>query len=300
MAKRVLITGTAGLLGKALLETIPQGIEVFRTYFCNLPPSLSEAYKFMDVRDGVQIVQAFDWAMPDIVIHAAALGSVDYCEHHRQEAWEVNVGGVQKVGCMCQRYGAKMIFISSNAVFDGKNPLYTEEAPTGSVNSYGQLKIEAERWLQSHEVEHAIVRPILMYGWHNPGERSNWVTTWVRELGQGTPVKVVDDIYSKPLFAKSCAEAIWVIILQDKSGVYHVAGADRVTLYDFALKTAGVFGLDEMLIEPVASSFFPGIALRPRDTSYDTAKMEHGLGVKPISVIEGLTRMKAERNFERC
>lgn len=300
MVKRVLITGTAGLLGKALLETVPQGVEIFRTYFSTLPPSLSEAYRFVDVRDSVQIAQAFAWATPDVVIHAAALGSVDYCEHHRQEAWEVNVGGVQKVGSLCQQHGTKMIFISSNAVFDGENPLYAEEAPTRPMNSYGQLKIEAERWLRSNEVEHAIVRPILMYGWHNPGERGNWVTAWIRELGQGRSVKVVDDIYSKPLFVKSCAGAIWAVILRDKSDTYHVAGADRITLYDFALKVAGVFGLDETLIEPVASSFFPEIAPRPRDTSYDTAKMERELGMRPIGVVEGLTRMKAERNIERC
>jgi len=295
MGKRILITGTAGLLGKALLETIPQGIEVFRTYFSTVPLPLPEAYRLMDVRDGAQIAQAFAWAAPDVVIHAAALGSVDYCEHHRQEAWEVNVEGTQNVGLMCQQYRTKMIYISSNAVFDGENPFYAEEAPTNPVNSYGQLKVEAERWLRTNEVEHAIVRPILMYGWHNPGERGNWVTTWIREMGQGKSVKVVDDVYSKPLFAKSCAEAIWAVILRDRSGTYHVAGANCLTLYDFALKTAKVFGLDETLIKPVASSFFPRMTTRPRDTSFDTTKMECELGVKPLTVLEGLTRMRDER-----
>ena len=100
---------------------------------------------------------------------------------------------------------------------------------------------------------------------------------------------------SKPLSARNCAEAIWAIVAQGKTDIYHVAGADHITLYEFALKTAAVFGLDASLIDPVPSSFFPEIAPRPRDTSFDTSKMEKELGIKPWSVQEGLLHMKAER-----
>lgn len=292
--KRILITGTAGLLGRALLETAPcKGVEIFGTHFSTMPPRLG-VYRSADVRDGVQVAQAFAWARPDVAIHAAAIGSVDYCERHSDKAWKVNVGGVQVVGDSCLQHGAKMIFVSSNAVFNGEDPPYTEEAHTCPVNKYGQLKVEAERWVCSSGIEHAIVRPILMYGWHNRGGRGNWVTTWVQKLGRGELVKVVDDVYSKPLYAKSCAEVIWAIILQDKSGVYHAAGADHVTLHEFALRTAEVFGLDKSLIEPVASDSFPQLAPRPRDTSFDTTKMEQELGVRPLGLVEGLTRMREE------
>ena len=292
MAKRVLLTGTSGLLGKALLETAPKGITIFRTFCSSFPTSLQETFRLMDIRDSAQVVQAFEWAEPDLVIHAAALGSVDYCEHHRDEAWEVNVGGVQNVGQLCQQYKAKMIFISSNAVFDGENPLYSEDAPVSPVNSYGQLKVEAERWIRSSDLEYAIVRPILMYGWHNLSKRGNWATTWIRELGEGRSVNVVNDTCSKPLYAKSCARAIWAA--QDKVGIYHVAGTDRLTLYDFALRVASIFELDANLITPVCSTFFPNMTRRPQDTSFDTTKMEQELGIQPLSVIVGLTRMRDE------
>lgn len=237
----------------------------------------------------------FEESKPDLVIHAASVGSVDYVEHHRQETWEINVGGTQNVGQMCMRHGAKLIFISSNAVFDGERPFYAEDGPINPINYYGQLKVEGERWVQSSCHENAIVRPILMYGWHLPTERGNWVTTWIRMLSQGNRVKVVDDVRSKPLFSCNCADAIWSIIAQNRTGLFHVAGADHITLYQFALKTGEVFGLDGSLIDPVPSSFFPEIASRPRDTSFDTTKMERILGVKPLGVLEGLTRMKAER-----
>jgi len=292
MVKRILITGVTGLLGKALLETTPGEVGIFGAHFSASSPS--GPFRLMDVRDEAQVAQAFEWARPELVIHTASIGRVDYAEHHREETWAVNVGGTQKVGRLCLRCGAKLIFVSSNAVFDGENPFYAEDAPVNPVNYYGQLKVEGERCVRSSGLEYAIVRPILMYGWHNPGERGNWVTTWIHKLGQGERVKVVDDVRSKPLLARNCAEVIWAIVTQNRTGIYHVAGADHITLHDFALKTAEVFDLDAALIEPVPSSFFPEIAPRPRDTSFDTTKMERELGVKPVGVIEGLTCMKAE------
>jgi len=293
LVNRILITGITGLLGKALLETAPGGVEVFGTYFPN--PIPRTPFRPMDVRDEAQVVQVFEWARPDWVIHTASIGSVDYAEHHREESWAVNVGGTQNVGRLCLQYGAKLIFISSNAVFDGEHPLYAEEAPLSPVNYYGQLKVEGERWVQSSGIEYVIVRPILMYGWHNPGERGNWVTIWIQKLGQRERVRVVNDVRSKPLYARNCAEAVWAIVTQNRRGIYHVAGADHITLYELALRTAQVFELDATLIEPISIHSLPEIAPRPRDTSFDTTKMERELGVKPMSVIEGLTSMKAER-----
>lgn len=297
MIKRVLITGGSGLLGQALLKTAPEGTTIFGTYLPARPPAAAMPCTFfpLDVRDPKQVAGVFEESKPEVVIHTASVGSVDYAEHHRQESWEVNVAGTRNVGEMCLRRGAKLIFISSNAVFDGRNPLYAEDAPVNPINYYGQLKVEGERWVQSSGLDFAIIRPILMYGWHLTTERGNWVTTWIRALSQGSRVKVVDDVESKPLYSQNCAEAIWSVVTQNKTGIYHVAGADHITLCQFALKTAEVFGLDSSLIDPVPSSFFPEIAPRPRDTSFDTTKMERALGIKPVGVLEGLARMKAEQ-----
>jgi dTDP-4-dehydrorhamnose reductase len=295
---RILITGGSGLLGQALLATVPEGTLIFGTHLPENAPPVPMPCPFfaLDIRDSGQVARVFEETRPEIVIHAASVGSVDYAEHHRQETWDVNVGGTQNVGVMCLRHGARLIFISSNAVFDGNHPPYSEDAPVNPINYYGQLKVEGERWVQSSGLDSAIIRPILMYGWHLPTERGNWVTVWLRMLGQGQKVKVVDDVRSKPLFSCNCAEAIWSAVTRNKTGICHVAGADHITLYEFAIRTAEIFGLDASLINPVPSSFFPEIAPRPRDTSFDTSLMEHELGVKPVGVIEGLTRMKAEQS----
>lgn len=296
---RILITGVTGLLGIALQQFAKPSDDLFGIYYPSraLPSPLRAATRVANVSDLSAMLDIFDWAKPDVVIHAAAIGSVDFAERNREQTRMVNVIGTQVVVDLCRSFNAQIIYISSNAVFDGKAPLYSETDPVSPVNYYGQLKVEAESLVRDSDLAHAIVRPILMYGWTYPGERSNLVTNWVHLLREGKKVKVVDNVYSKPLPVWSCAAVVWNLIGKNKHGVYHVAGADRLSLYQFALATAHVFELDPTLIEPVPDSHFTEIAQRPRDTSFDTSKMEHELGIQPISVESGLRQMKKMETF---
>lgn len=296
--KRVLITGGTGLLGVAIQRAVPKDMQAFSIYYPER--SLSEPLPFpiraADVSNRIQMQSVFEWAKPNVVIHTAAIGSVDFAEKNREQTRKVNVGGTEVVAELCQIFNARLIYISSNAVFDGRTPFYTETAPLNPINYYGQLKVEAENIVQNSNIHWSIVRPILMYGWPYQGERDNPVVWWVRSLENGKPIKVVNNVFNKPLPAWSCSEVIWSVIEQNRIGIYHAAGRDHVSLYEFALCTAEVFGLDASLIEPVPDSFFPEIAPRPRDTSFDTARMENDLCIKPIGIKDGLFRMRAVRH----
>lgn len=295
--KNVLITGGTGLLGIALQRTVPKGVRAFSIYYPKrqlleeLPCSVRDA----DVTDRSRMQTIFEWTKPDVVVHTAAIGSVDFAEKNREQTKKVNVGGTERIVALCRDFQSSLIYISSNAVFDGCNPLYSENDKVSPINYYGQLKVEAENIVRESNIPWAIVRPILMYGWPYDGERDNPVTWWVRSLEEGNPIRVVDNVFTKPLPAWSCAEVIWEVIRQNCTGIYHVAGRDHISLYQFSLATAEVFGLNSNLITPVPDSFFPEIAPRPKDTSFDTSKMESELGVRPVGVKEGLLRMKSER-----
>ena len=295
--KRVLVTGGTGLLGVALQQSAPMDIQGFSVYFPERSLPVPPPFPILaaDVTDWKQMQSVFEWAMPDVVIHTAAIGSVDFAEKNREQTRKVNVVGTKVVAGLCQIFKSRFIYISSNAVFDGCAPFYSETAPVNPINYYGQLKVEAENVVRESSIPWAIVRPILMYGWPYPGERDNPVVWWVRSLENGLPIKVVDNVFSKPLPAWSCAEVVWEVIRQQRTGIYHVAGRDHLSLYQFALQVAEVFNLDARLITQVPDSYFPAIAPRPRDTSFDTSKMENELGVKPIGTREGLAIMKTER-----
>jgi len=295
--KRVLITGGTGLLAVAIQRSAPKDIQGFSIYFPerSLPVPLPFPILAADVTDWMQMQSAFEWANPDVVIHTAAIGSVDFSERYHEQAKKVNVGGTEVVAALCELFKSRLIYISSNAIFDGCTPFYSETAPVNPINYYGQLKVEAENIVSASNIPWTIVRPILMYGWPYQGERDNPVVWWVRSLENGNSIKVVDNVFSKPLPAWSCAEVVWEVICQQRTGIYHVAGRDHLSLCQFALHVAEIFELDARLITPVPDSYFSEIAPRPRDTSFDTTKMENVLGVETIGVKDGLVRMKSER-----
>lgn len=295
--RRMLITGGTGLLGKHLLETAPAGWTVFATSHHRPPPDeWLDRFLPLELCDAASIQQVFESVRPSVVIHTASIGSVDEAECHPELAHAVNVEGTQVIGNACVKYGSRLVFISSNAVFDGRHPPYDEAAPLQAVNRYGVLKIEAERWIRQDGPPHALViRPLLLYGWPLPGGRDNTVTRWLRQLEAGRSVEAAEDIYSMPLYAENCSQAIWAAVRQRRTGTYHVAGADHLSLLAFARLTARAFGYDERRVAGVTSARLGMAARRPTDTSFVTVKMERELGVRPLGVAEGLAIMQERR-----
>lgn len=291
--KKVLITGVTGLLGKALAETNSVH-ELIGTY---LPKTYAVPFydfstETLDVRDREKLLSIFEKYRPDVVIHTASIGSVDYCETHKEETWDVNVTGTKNVIDFCDKFNSRLVFVSSNAVYDGENSPYTETDAINPINYYGKLKVEGENLVLNSNISSVIVRPILMYGWHHPSGRPNPVTWQLNMMEKGQPIKMVDDIYCNPLYSLNCADSIWASINNDKEGIYNIAGKDRSSRYDFAIEVAEVFDFDSGLIEPVPNSYFKEIAPRPKDASYCVDKMEKDLGVRALTSREGLEHMK--------
>jgi len=292
--KKVFITAANGLIGRALVKLYRDEVDLYGSYYPHKPARGLERcnYFALDVRDRDTVWNKLDEIKPDVVIHAASIGSVDYCEKNREEAYEVNVKGTEHILCWCNKVKVRMVFISSNAVFDGDNPPYSEDSPLNPINYYGELKAVSEKEVLECGGSHIIVRPILAYGWNDPNERLNPVSWLIGDLKAGKNIKLVDDRFSNPLFSESCAEAIWRSLEREEPAIYNIAGKDIVSRYEFGLKTAKVFGLDPDLIEPVPNSFFKEIAPRPVNTSYATAKMEKELGIESLGLEEGLRRMR--------
>ena len=291
--KTVLITGGSGLLGVGLLKTAPQKYEIIPVCNSNLVLNyLNFKWHKFNVTKHNEVLEAFDYFKPNYVIHTASIGNVDYCERNKDEAYLVNVEGTKNILNSCKEHGAKIIFTSSNAVFSGEHGPYSEGSETNPVNYYGKTKLIAEELVKNAGLDYVIARLILMYGWNYQNERKNSVTWLIEKLQLGENVKMVNDTYTNPLFNIQAARALWQMIDRDNFGVYHIAGKDRINRYEFALKTAEVFGLDKKLIESVPSDYFLGIAKRMPDTTYITTKMENDLGIPPMSLDEGLFLMK--------
>lgn len=291
MSDRVLVTGASGLLGKYLMHTAPEGYNVCGTWFTSFLPG---GYR-MDVTDEVTVRRVMHRIQPTIIIHCAAIGSVDYCETHWQDAWNVNVGGVTNVLTAAEEYGAKMVFVSTNAVFDGEHSPYVETDARNPINRYGSLKREAEILIEDYWYNWLIVRPILLYGWPYSGGRGNWVTRAMDFLCNGHTLHIVEDRFTQPTYAEDCAKAIWGLVRLSKTGIFHIGGIDRVSLYEFILRVADVWDLDKKLVSAVDSDYFKDLAPRPRDTTYNLTKLWDldDRAIRPSGIESGLRRMHA-------
>ena len=293
-SKTVLVTGGTGLLGKGMEETLPAGWNIVSLHQRDYKVTGSRArHLVLDIRDKRAVDRLFERRRFDAVVHAAGIASVDYVETHYAESLESNIVGTLNVTSACRRADAHLIYVSTNAVFDGKKAPYRESDPVAPVNKYGRLKVECERLVQETLAKWTIVRPILMYGWNHVVTRPNPATWIYDKLMRGEPVSMVTDVHENPLYNASCGRALWAAIARRPSGIFHLGGRDCVNRYEFALAVAEVFGLDAALIKPVTSKAFPNIAPRPKNTTFVTTRMKRALGVKPLGLREGLAAMKA-------
>lgn len=292
--KTILITGGTGLLGKGLEETAPAGWRILSLH--QRPYKVEERraeHRTLDIRDKVAVDRLFEQNAFDCVVHAAGIASVDYVEKHYAESLESNLVGTLNVCSAARRHGKHLLYVSTNAVFDGTRAPYAEDAPICPVNKYGRIKAECERLVAETLPSFTILRPILMYGWNHSVTRPNPATLIHEKLLRGETVELVEDVTENPLYNIQCGRAVWAAAQRKPAGVVHLAGKDSVNRYEFGLKVAAAFGLDATLIRRVTSARFSGIAPRPPNTTLSTRRMERELGVKPLTLAAGLRAMKA-------
>ncbi len=291
--RTILVTGSTGLLAKGLEETSLADWRIIGIHARDYAVKDRRArHLVLDTRNQRSVQNLFKRYKFDTVVHAAGIASVDYVEKHYAESLESNLLGTLNITAAARKAGCHLIYISTNAVFDGKKPPYRESDPVAPVNKYGRIKVECEKVVSETLSKYTIFRPILMYGWNHVVGRPNPATWIFEKLIRGETVHMVTDVYENPLYSLACGEALWALIRRKTEGIIHAGGSGILNRCEFAFKVAETFGLDKSLIKPVRSSHFPSIARRPKNTSFDTGRMEKALGVKAWTVERGLKSMK--------
>jgi dTDP-4-dehydrorhamnose reductase len=279
----ILVTG-GGLLGSEVIRVLGKEHDVVGTF--NSRPR--EGAVRLDVTDRDGTIRAVGELKPELIVHTAALTNVDYCEDHEEEAMAVNGRGTRNLVDAARGAGSKVIYVSTDFVFDGSKGMYREEDPVCPISVYAYSKLMGELHVKELNGS-AIARTSVVYG----NARQNFVS-WVKgSLEKGLTIKVVTDQYNSPTLSYDCAEAIAAMIRHGVSGIYHTAGGERVSRYEFARKIASFYGLDGGLIEPIATSALKQKARRPPDSSLDVRKISayHRM----LNVMEGLRKMEEVR-----
>ncbi len=248
-------------------------------------------YRSIDLTRRQEVRKVVDEFEPDVIVHTAAVTDVDLCEKERGLAWQVNVGAVENLSYAAKLTGAKIIHLSTDYVFDGKSGPYNELDRPNPISYYGRTKLASENLLLTSGVQNAIIRTMVLYGL-GLNVKSNFALWLYNNLKDGKPICVVDDQIGNPTLADDLAYAILKIIELERTGVYHIAGSDMISRYDFALALARVFNFNKKLITPVKSSTFIQPAPRPLKSGLIILKAQTELDVKMSGIEHGLTVLK--------
>ncbi len=286
----LLVTGASGLLGSKVVKLAKRKYEVTPTHNTR---SLQPDSITLDITNQNQVSKIFDQLKPEIIMHTASETNVDKCEMQKQQAWKINTEGTRNIALACSKIGAKLVYISTDYVFNGEKGNYTEQDEPNPINYYGVTKFEGERQIISHCQNYVILRTSVLYGWHP--WKQNFVTWIINTLKQNKELTVVEDHYNTPTLADNLAEMALEAVQKDLRGVYHASGSQRISRYEFAKQIAKAFNLDQNLVKPMKMSQLTAwIAKRPRDSSLNTDKIQKQLKTKPLNITEGLDRMKDE------
>ncbi len=289
LVPKVLVVGGTGLVGNALVRAwTARGHETAAgTYHCHPSPGFLR----LDMQDEKAVQEAMERFRPGVVAVPAANPHVDYCETHPAETRAVNVTGTLNVARAAKAAGARMVFYSSDYVFDGKKGSYTEEDVRNPLNEYGRQKAETEDGVLAADSRNLVIRTSGAYGWQ--WEPKNFVLQVRAKLSAGQRMALAGDLVYNPTYAENLAEVTADLVEAGASGVHHVVGADPITRYDFAVLAAMTWGLDSGLLESVPASRFSSPTPRPKQSSLRTEKVRAAAKTPLMGPAAGLAHMKA-------
>jgi dTDP-4-dehydrorhamnose reductase len=287
---KILVIG-CGLLGKKLLKKLDeQQFDVSGTFFEH--PIQNQNCFRLDITKADDVDHLVEKISPDVIILTSAMTNVDECEMKREQALQVNVQGTKNVASAAQQHDAKLVYISTDYVFDGDQGLYKENDRVNPVNFYGRTKLEGENAVTTLCRHFIIARTSVLYGAHT----NNFATWLVQKLQRNEKVTIVEDQFVSPTLNSDLAEQLIALINMNKSGVFHTAGGERINRYAFACNVADVFGFDKRLINAGQMKEMKWIARRPNDSSLNVSKITK---IKKPYIVEQAIRLLQEEMRDR-
>ncbi len=256
---KVFVTGVKGQLGFDVVNELRgRGIE-----------AVGVDIEEMDITDAAAVCRVITEAAPDAVIHCAAYTAVDAAEDNEEICRKVNADGTRNIANVCKELDIKMIYISTDYVFDGKGTRPWEpDDERHPLNIYGQTKYEGELAVQSALDKYFIVRIQWVYGVNG----KNFVKTMLRLAETNTRINVVNDQFGSPTFTFDLAKLLADMVVTDKYGIYHAANDGICTWYEFACEIFKQAGIDIETV-PVSSAEFPAKAKRPENSRMNQDKL---------------------------
>jgi dTDP-4-dehydrorhamnose reductase len=264
--KKVLIVGALGMLGRDLLKVFAKGYEV-----------IGVDKEEIDITRQGATIKIIKEIVPTVVINAAGYTDVDGCEKKMRKAFAVNGEGARNLAKGCRDNGAKLVYISTDYIFDGeKKTPYRESDTPNPLNIYGESKLMGERYVEDLLDNYLIVRTQWLYGRHG----RNFVETILALARERDKIEVVHDQKGAPTYTADLSKAIAVLVRKDLRGTFHVSNKGSCSWYDFALEIVRLAGVGGVEIVPVSSTDLNRPAKRPLYSVFNCQRLQQEAGIE--------------------
>jgi dTDP-4-dehydrorhamnose reductase len=268
---RILVTGAGGQLGAYVIETLVAERAEFKGW----------AHSGRATRAGVELTgidlegddleASLDRAMPEAVLHLAAMSRAESVRLDPERGHRVNVEATRRIADWCDRRGCRLVFTSTDLVFDGSRPWNREDDPAEPVLAYGRTKRAAEPFVVESS-RGLVARLSLLYGFSRDG-RDSYFDRTVAALRRGERPSFFEDEFRTPLDLATAARILVALTRSEATGIVHVAGRERMSRFDMIRRAAVALGLDPSLVRPNRQADARLPEPRPSDVSLDTSRL---------------------------
>ncbi|MBM4260395.1 MAG: SDR family oxidoreductase [Deltaproteobacteria bacterium] len=287
-----LVIGASGLVGQELMRRLKAANRPVVGTHVTQPRAGLEP---LDISDATQVQRFFGECVPDTIYLCAALTHVDYCEEHPEETYRQNVEGPRRVAQEAARLGVKLVFYSTEYVFDGQNGPYDEQAPTSPLSVYGKSKLDAETVLREILPDVLILRTTVVYGWDPLSKKKNFAMQVYERVQTGQELTIPFDQIGNPTLADYLAECSIELAGKRASGIVNVVGKDLLPRTDFTRALVQSLGGDVSRVTPVTTASMKQKAVRPLRGGLRTEKLAGLLGREVLALDQALDRFNRRR-----
>jgi len=269
------------------------GCEVFSFDMAGGSETAAGPVTELDISSAEAVRSGIAACSPDWIVNTAAYTAVDDSEEDDGKVHEVNVVGVENLLAAVSAGGGRLLTLSTDYVFDGSAGPYDEDDTRNPLGVYGASKAAMEDAVIAHGGSHLIVRTMVLFG-AAPGVRTNFGLWVLQNLQAGQEMTIVTDQMGNPTLASDLARLLLEMMRHGVEGIWHVAGRDRISRFDFAVALARAFGLDENLIRPVRTVDLGQAADRPLESGFTLRRLRDDLLLEPLGLDDSLEAFRAE------
>jgi len=286
---KLLITGSNGFVAGSVITHAQNHWEVHGIARSALPADHGNVhYHLLDLLDEEKLTELFHKIKPDVVIHAAAIANIDFCEKNKSIAEEINVGVTKSIARLCKEADIKMIHCSTDTVFDGVKGYYTEDDLPNPVNYYAETKVKSEEIVLSSSKKNVVARLALVMGLLSREKGNSFLFDLIEKLKNDEQVKFAENEIRTPVDVITLGAALVELADNNFSGIIHLAGNTRIDRFNMAKQIAIDMNFSSDLIMSTNSNSIPDRAPRPNDASLNNGKAKQILKTPMRSLQEGL------------